>query len=69
MKKLLLLLVLVLCLPMIVLLGSLYWWFMTDTWFFNIIINGEKAAIAFIFATISIPFFAIVSMITTGEKK
>jgi hypothetical protein len=54
---------------MIVLLGSLYWWFMTDTWFFNIIINGEKAAIAFIFATISIPFFAIVSMTTTGEKK
>jgi hypothetical protein len=69
MKKLLLLLGLVLCLPMIVLLGSLYWWFMTDTWFFNVVINGDKAALAFIFFGLGIPIFTTASVIDIGEKK
>jgi hypothetical protein len=69
MKKLLLLLGLVLCLPMIVLLVSLYWWFMTDTWLFDNVINGDKAALAFIFVGLAIPLFTTASVIDIGEKK
>jgi hypothetical protein len=52
---------------MIVLLGSLYWWFMTDTWMLNITMSGDKAAIAFIFTMISIPVFSLASVITKKE--
>lgn len=69
MKNFLLLIGVVLCLPMIVLISSLYWWFMTDTWLLNIVMNGGKAALAFIFVGLAIPLFTTASVINIGEKK
>jgi hypothetical protein len=54
---------------MIVLLINLYWWFMTDTWLFDIVINGDKAALAFIFVGLGISLFTTASVIETEEKK
>jgi len=68
-KKVLIWLGVILCLPMIVLLINLYWWFMTDTWLFDIVINGDKAALAFIFVGLGISLFTTASVIETEEKK
>lgn len=69
MKKILILIGTILSLPMIVLLVNLYWWFMTDTWLLNIDMNGDKAALAFIFVGLGIPIFTSASVINIGEKK
>jgi hypothetical protein len=58
MKKVILALGVLLCVPLLSVLVNLYWWTFTDVWVLGAL-TQEKILSAFIFAGISIPVFAI----------
>ena len=67
MKKLIFVLGILLCIPMLSVLANLYWWSLTDVWLVNTLMTQDKIISAFIFAGLSLPVFAIASAVK-GEK-
>ena len=56
------------CLPLLIVLINMYWWSLTDTWLFSLLVDSSKVTTALIFLALAFPVFGVALGMSGGEK-
>jgi hypothetical protein len=59
----------ILCLPLLIVLINMYWWSLTDTWLFSLLVDSSKVTSALIFLALAFPVFGLALGMSSDKKQ